>query len=75
MSLPALQVLETHGKFWNTWRNSLKQAETDRNLQIFTDTHNNSKLNMNIQSWTFAYVRLLNKPYVNWVSLRQQKQP
>ena len=27
-----------------------------------------------IQSWTFAYVWLLNKPYVNWVTLREQNQ-
>ena len=48
VSLPTLQVLKTQRKFWNTWRNSLKQAETDRNLQIFTDTHNNPELNMNV---------------------------
>ena len=27
-----------------------------------------------IQSWTFAYVGLLNKPCVNWVTLREQNQ-
>ena len=27
---------------------------------------------VHIQSWTFAYLRLLNKPYVNGVSLREQ---
>ena len=48
VSLPALQAFETCGKFWNTWRNSMKQAETDRNLQIFTDTHNNYELDMNL---------------------------
>ena len=31
--------------------------------------------NFYIQSWTFAYVRLLNKPYVNGVSLIEQKHP
>ena len=29
----------------------------------------------NIQLWTFAYVRLLNKPYENEVALREQKIP
>ena len=28
-----------------------------------------------IQLWTFAYVRLLNKPYKNEVTLREQKKP
>ena len=35
-------------------------------LQLYYRNH--------IQSWTFAYVRLLNKPYVNGVSLREQTQ-
>ena len=43
-----VQAIETHKKFGKTWKNSLNLAETDRNLQIFTNTHNNSKLNMNI---------------------------
>ena len=30
---------------------------------------------LDIQLWTFAYVRLLNKPYVNGVNLREQNQP
>ena len=30
---------------------------------------------LEIKSWTFAYVRLLNKPYVNGVSLREQNHP
>ena len=29
----------------------------------------------NIQLWTFAYVRLLNKPYENEVALSEQKIP
>ena len=29
----------------------------------------------NVQSWTFAYLQLLKKPYANGVTLREQNQP
>ena len=32
-------------------------------------------LGCNIQSWTFAYIRLLNKPYENEVTLTGQNPP
>ena len=28
-----------------------------------------------IQSWTFAYIRLQNNPYLNGICLREQNQP
>ena len=47
-SVDNLQATETQKEMGKTWKKSLNLAETDRNLQIFTNTHNNSKLNMNI---------------------------
>ena len=41
----------------------------DRNEAIETSIEGN------IRSWTFAYVRLLDNPYVNGVTLREQNKP
>ena len=35
----------------------------------------NWSFSYDIQSWTFAYIRFLKKPYVNGVTLREQNSP
>ena len=43
--------------------------------QIFYQAIFVDRLVMHLQLWTFAYIRLLNKPYENVVTLREQKVP
>ena len=44
-------------------------------MYFFPTPHRQYFFQIHVQPWTFAYVRLLNKPYENEVTLREQKIP
>ena len=69
-----------------THKRTDRTTETDRATLTLTNRHAyrrihkrkdkasaNIRYDIDIQSWTFTYIRLLNKPYVNGVTLREQK--
>ena len=53
---------------------SSKNSKVNCYINVLTLTFDIS-LALYLQSWTFAYIRLLNNPYVNEVTLREQNQP
>ena len=47
----------------------------EHTIPLFTFDLNSSTVQLHIQSWTFAIIRLLNKPYENEVNLTGQNPP
>ena len=58
----SISCLPLYGKFLDERRKEDREGRTDGGRA-------------DIQSWTFAYIPLLNKPYENEVTLRGQKVP